>query len=428
MTPGSTAARTVAPVPENGELLAESEFVRLLIVDDDETYLTLCTRYLRKDADRRYEIVTASDAESALSACSATPFDCLLIDYGLRGGTGTELMGTLRSRLGRALPPFVLISADESAGAATQAVRAHAADFLSKREVSASSLGRSIRNAVEKGRLQRAVHVRQRELREANATLERRAIEIQRFYHTVSHEMKTPLTAAREFVAIVRDGIGGPVTEEQSELLGHALECCDQITTQFNDLIDLTRLETGKLRLVKAPSSLDSVTSRALAMCAGAASAKAVSLERTGERDSPPLDIDVGRIVQVLSNLIGNAVKFTDAGGRVQLDTRLEPSAGRVLVRVVDSGRGIAPDDLERIFDRLYQVSSAADDPDSSGLGLGLSIAREIVRGHDAELHVESRVGTGSTFSFTLPFAGCDASEDERQRNALTASEDGIKE
>ena len=425
MSSTSTAASAVASVPENGEPLAELECVRLLIVDDDESYLTLCSRYLTKDTDKRYEIVTAADAESALSACSANHFDCLLIDYGLRGGTGTELIGTLRSRLGSTLPPFVLISADESAGAATQAVRSHAADFLSKREVSASSLVRSVRNAVEKGRLQRAVHVRQRELREANAALERRAIEIQRFYHTVSHEMKTPLTAAREFVAIVRDGIGGPITEEQRELLGHALECCDQITTQFNDLIDLTRLETGKLRLVKEPSSLESVTSRALAMCAGAASTKMVSLERTGERDSPLLDIDVGRIVQVLSNLIGNAIKFTDAGGRVQLDTQLEPDAGRVLVRVIDSGRGIEPDDLERIFDRLYQVSIAADDPNSSGLGLGLSIAREIVHGHDAELRVESRVGLGSTFSFTLPFAECEAGEDTRQRNTLATNEDG---
>ena len=425
MRPGSPIENATADAPLGEEPGAGSdEAVRLLIVDDDETYLALCTRYLRKDTARRYDIVTADDAGSALAACTIAPFDCLLIDYGLRGGTGTELIGTLRSRLGSALPPFVLISADESAGAATQAVRSHAADFLSKREVSASSLGRSIRNAVEKGRLQRAVQVRQLELRQANSTLERRAVEIERFYHTVSHEMKTPLTAAREFVAIVRDGIGGPVTAEQWELLGHALECCDQITTQFNDLIDLTRLETGKLRLVRVPSSLEAALSRALAMCASAAEAKSVSLERSGEDDPPPLDIDVGRIVQVLSNLLGNAIKFTDPGGRVQLDTRLEPDARAVRIRVIDSGRGIELDDLERIFDRLYQVRIAADDPDSSGLGLGLSIAREIVRGHGAELQVESRVGIGSTFSFTLPFAEREAAGEDHPDNALVTSGD----
>ena len=410
---------------------------RLLIVDDDATYLALCTRYLRKSFEPAYEIVTAADVDGALAACAETPFDCLLIDYGLPGASGTDLIGTLRSRLGAALPPFVLISADSSADAATQAVRAHAADFLSKREVSATALRRSIGNAVEKGRLQRAVQSRRRELQRANATLERRAVEIQRFYHTVSHEMKTPLTAAREFVAIVHDGLGGPVTDEQRELLAHALECCDQITTQFNDLIDLTRLETGKLRLERGAHALDELLERALAMCASAAAAKSVSLERAGEAGLPPLDIDAGRIVQVLTNLLGNAVKFTPAGGRVRLETALATSAAgaspgaspgtspgttddAVVVRVIDSGCGISEDDRELIFDRLYQVRVAADDPDSSGLGLGLSIAREIVRGHGGELLVDSRVGVGSTFSFTLPTARPDADPGTRSDTLLT--------
>ena len=416
------------PVSDEGrEAIAASDatgksVARLLIVDDDQTYLALCSRYLDKDSDYRYQIVTATGAAEAIAACEEAPFDCLLIDYGLPDSTGTDLIGTLRERLDGRLPPVVVISAHGTADAAIEAVRADAADFLTKREVSGQALRRSIGNAVEKGRLKRSVAQRRRELQRANGELERRAIEIQRFYHTVSHEMKTPLTAAREFVAIVRDGLGGPVTDEQTALLDHALECCDQITTQFNDLIDLTRLETGKLRLERRPESLEAVVERSLAMCRSAAAKKSIALSRGGEKDLPPLEIDAGRIAQVLSNLIGNAVKFTPPGGRVRLDTRRSADAPAVEISVVDSGVGIDKVDQERIFDRLYQVRIAADDPDSSGLGLGLSIAREIVRGHGGELEVASEVGRGSTFTFTLPIASGDTPPEGSEQQQQGAS------
>jgi len=399
MSPNTTQA---APAVDSDR---GANVARLLIVDDDRTYLALCERFLGKDTNYTYDIVTVSGADEALAACSEEPFDCLLVDYGLPDQTGTDLIGTLRRRLGKALPPVVMISADGGASAAIEAVRVDAADFLTKREVSARALRRSIGNAVEKGRLRRVVDARRHELQKANGQLERRAIEIQRFYHTVSHEMKTPLTAAREFVAIVRDGLAGPVPEEQRELLDHALECCDQITTQFNDLIDLTRLETGKMRLVRVPVDGDEVLTRSLAMCAKQAKAKSIVLERATAPDLPLLDIDAGRIVQVLTNLLGNAIKFTPSGGRVRLEAGLSEDGSVVEVRVIDSGCGISESDCQHVFERLYQVSVAADDPGASGLGLGLSIAREIVCGHGQELDVDSRVGQGSTFSFTLPLA-----------------------
>ena len=383
----------------------DTDAARPLLVDDDLAYRALCERHLVRDPDYTYRIVTAAGAGEALAACAATPFDCLLVDYGLPDSTGTDLIGALRERLGEAFPPVVVITADASAAAAIEAVRHRAADFLTKREVSAASLRRSVRNAVEKGRLKRAVAERRRELQRANAELERRAVEIQRFYHTVSHEMKTPLTAAREFVAIVRDGLVGDVSARQGELLGNALECCDQITTQFNDLIDLTRLETGKMRLERAPCDFAAVAGRALAMCESAARSKRLRVERCVAADLPPADADAGRIVQVLSNLLGNAIKFTPKGGRVRLEATLAADGAALAVRVVDSGCGISAGDLAKVFDRLYQVRVAADDAEASGLGLGLSIAREIVRGHGGELAVDSALGLGSTFSFTLPLA-----------------------
>lgn len=388
----------------------ETSVSRILIVDDDQTYVSLCERYLKKGARYQYEILTASGAAEAIHTCSEKPFDCLLIDFGLPDRTGTDLIGTLRERLGNALPPFIIISADATAHPAIQAVRADAADFLSKREVTANALRRSVDNAVEKGMLLRSVDSRRRELQRANTELERRAVEIQRFYHTVSHEMKTPLTAAREFVAIVRDGLSGPLCEDQETMLDHALDCCDQITTQFNDLIDLTRLETGKMRLEPAPTDFEPIVSRAVAMCATQAKEKEVTLQTECEAGLPLLQIDGGRITQVLSNLLNNAVKFTPPGGQITLATA-RFDAHSISVSVTDTGCGIDALDCQRVFDRLYQVSIAADTGGASGLGLGLSIAREIVRGHGGELEVESAIDEGSTFAFTLPIAEFAATE-----------------
>lgn len=378
---------------------------RLLMVDDDVPWRTLARRLLARDPHHEWSVTTVASGAEALAVEALGSFDCLLVDYRLPDGTGTELVGRLRARLKTRLPPVVVISAVGGEDAAMHAVRADATDYLAKRALTPDALYRSLGNAVEKGGLRDAVRQRRTELRRANSELERRAVEIQRFYHTVSHEMKTPLTAAREFVALVRDGLAGEITAEQAGLLDHALESCDQITRQFDDLIDLTRLETGKLRLSFEPACIERTIDRCLAMVASAAAARDIELVRDVAPSLPRVVMDDGRIGQVLVNLVGNAIKFTDPGGRVVLSARLHRDARRVCLRVLDTGRGIAKPDRARIFERLYQVDRAKDDPAASGLGLGLSIAREIVCSHGHDLRLYSRVGVGSTFGFDLPVA-----------------------
>ncbi len=378
---------------------------RLLMVDDDVPWRTLARRLLARDPHLEWTVTAVASAAEALATPDLRRFDCLLIDYRLPDGTGTELVERLRDKLRTRLPPVVVISAGGGEDAAMHAVRAHATDYLAKRALTPDALYRSLGNAVEKGELRATVRSRRDELRRANGELERRAVEIQRFYHTVSHEMKTPLTAAREFVAIVRDGLAGDLNAEQTSLLEHALESCDQITRQFDDLIDLTRLETGKLRLDFAPARIDRTVERCLAMVASAAAARDIELVCELEPELPAVTMDAGRIGQVLVNLVGNAIKFTDPGGRVVLSARAHRDGKRLRLRVLDTGRGIAKADRARIFERLYQVDRAVDDPAASGLGLGLSISREIVRGHGHELRLYSRVGLGSTFGFDLPVA-----------------------
>ena len=394
---------------------------RLLMVDDDVPWRTLCRRLLGRDPGRTWEVTTAASRAEALAVSGLADFDCLLIDYRLPDGTGTELVENLRARLGTRLPPVVVISAGGGEDAATHAVRAHATDYLAKRGLTPDALYRSLGNAVEKGELREAVRLRRAELRRANGELERRANQITSFYHTVSHEMKTPLHSAREFVSLVRDGVAGEVNDDQAALLDEALESCEQLRRQFDDMLDMTRLETGKLTLSFEPASIERAVERCLAMVAKTAAERGIAVSSEVEPGLGDAVMDASRINQVLVNLVNNALKFTEPGGRVTVRAGRRRDGRHVRLTVTDTGRGIAKADRARIFDRLYQVDRAVDDPAASGLGLGLSISRDIVREHGTELKLHSRVGIGSTFGFDLPLAGSPSTEAKvPQENTLT--------
>lgn len=233
-----------------------------------------------------------------------------------------------------------------------------------------------------------------------------RNAEIQLFYHTLSHELKTPLAAAREFVCLVRDGLAGPLNETQREYLDIARDSCDQIRRHVNDLLDATRLETGKLSIHRQPVSLAGLLERVVSVMQSEAARRQILLTSACEPDLPLVEVDGQRILQVLTNLVGNALKFTPAGGRVHLHAGRAPDRPReeLLVGVQDTGPGIPADQRERIFERLQQLDPPGDATTSrSGLGLGLYICRELVKLHGGRIWVESEPGQGSHFQFTLP-------------------------
>lgn len=379
--------------------------LRILLLDDDPAYRHLCQRYLNRDPGRSYHIVCVGSADEGVKACLSQTFDCLLVDYCLPDATGTEILELLEKRMGADLPPAIVMSATGGEAAAAEAVRSGAVDFLQKGVVSSECLARAIGNAVEKGELRRSIAERNRELLDANVELQSRNEEIQRFYQSISHEVKTPLAAAREFIAIVLDGITGEVNAEQKEMLVYARESCDQIAEHFNELVEMTQLEAGKVSLNRQWTSLDGLIKRCLASTKTVLEFKKITFTESVPDDLPLVFVDGNRIVQVISNLIGNAIKYTAEGGSVSLSVESDELAGTVEIAVGDSGCGIEKQDLARIFDRLYQVKpgSKSEADSGLGLGLGLSIAREIVALHQGEIYASSERGVGSTFTFRLP-------------------------
>ena len=244
-------------------------------------------------------------------------------------------------------------------------------------------------------------------LEESNQALERRNQEIQRFYHAASHELKTPLTAAREFSSLLIDEVPGQLNEDQSEYLGYVLESCDQLTRYINDMLDLSRMETGKLAIQPEPTDLHGLLTRMLDVLEPSVAKEEIHLVSQIPDDLPLVMADEQRICQVLGNLVNNSVKFTPPGGVVTVSARFHPTdSSLVEVSVRDTGIGIDHGDQEHVFERLFQTgleSNTAQDSNSrAGLGLGLSICREIVELHNGTIRVDSAVGEGAIFTFTL--------------------------
>jgi signal transduction histidine kinase len=273
------------------------------------------------------------------------------------------------------------------------------------------SLGQAMAHMAETVQFHAELTEERHRLEQTNQELHRRNAELQSFYHILSHELKTPLTAAREFVSIVLDGLAGSLSETQREYLGLVKDSCDQITLGLNDLLDASRVDTGKLSIAPRPTPMARVVSQAVAAMDLTARGKGIRVQQVMAPQLPDALIDERRIAQVLVNLLSNALKFTPAGGEITVRVGDDPQRpADIRISVSDTGRGIPPAELGQIFDQLYQVRKD-DATVQGGLGLGLYISQEVVRLHGGEIWVESTVDKGSTFSFTVPqYRACDPS------------------
>lgn len=214
---------------------------------------------------------------------------------------------------------------------------------------------------------------------------------------TIAHEFRTPLTSLRMAVHLCTEQAAGPLTDKQSELLYGAREDCDRLQAMVDDLLDLSRIESGKVELYPLPTLASALIENAVDQAKGEADGKGLSLSADVPIPEARVLADHERIGHVFSNLIGNALRHTPRDGQVTLGASL--INGAVRFTVVDTGQGIPREYQEKIFDKFYQVPETGP----KGTGLGLYIAKEIVRGHGGDMGVESEPGKGCTFWFTLP-------------------------
>jgi PAS domain S-box-containing protein len=219
------------------------------------------------------------------------------------------------------------------------------------------------------------------------------------FIATASHELRTPLTSVQMSVHLLLEGAVGDLTDKQRTVLRACREDCERLEKLMRDLLDLSKIEGGESAPNRAPVHVGDLISAATGLLKRRADAKQVALVADVPSDLPPVLADRAQIERVVTNLLTNALRYTDSGGSIQV--RAARRDGHVAVSVTDTGRGIPPEFLPSIFDKFAQVPGAP----SGGAGLGLAISKRIVEAHGGQIVVKSVVGHGTTFTFTLQVA-----------------------
>jgi signal transduction histidine kinase/CheY-like chemotaxis protein len=217
-----------------------------------------------------------------------------------------------------------------------------------------------------------------------------------RILAVVAHDLRNPLSTIRMAADLLLEGAGEAPERRHLEIVRRSTLRMDEM---IQDLMEVSRIEGGKLSLQRRPERVAALVAEAASMLAPLAAARGIALETDLEEGLPAVMADAPRLLQVISNLVGNAVKFTERGGSIRI--ACAGAEGQVRFAVADTGRGIPPDELAHVFGTFWQASP----DDRRGIGLGLSIARGIVEGHGGRIWVESEPGRGSTFHFTIPAA-----------------------
>ena len=443
---------------------------RILAVDDSATYLAELAAMLR---DEGYDVVSARSGDEALELLAAQSVDCILLDLLMPGLSGRETCRRIK-----AVPivrniPLIIVTAVEDRTALFDALEAGADDYIQKSaefdvlkarvraqlrrkqleddnrrirldqyqaelEATEARAARVLANS--RAELLLMVEQKNRALQAANAELESRQFEIVQanralasanqakteFLTTMSHELRTPLVAILGFSELLVSGKAGELKPRQREYVGYMSDSGTHLLALINDLLDISKIEAGKVELELESLDLDDLLTNALAIVRERAIGRGVRLEVNGSGRSEALLADRRRLKQIVYNLLSNAVKFTADGGQVSLTASLvdrhrastglpgfetgvrtplpeSESQGFAEISVCDTGIGILGEDMARLFTPFTQIKSNLTRT-SEGTGLGLAIVSRLVGLHGGAVAVTSAPGTGSCFSVWLPW------------------------
>jgi len=242
-------------------------------------------------------------------------------------------------------------------------------------------------------------------LQQAKEALEAKSRELEaasrhksEFLANMSHELRTPLNAIIGFSEVLADGMFGEINEKQTEYLRDILESGRHLLSLINDILDLSKIEAGRMELEPTDFDLPQAIENALILVRERASRRGITLGGTIDAHLGTIRADERKVKQVLLNLLSNALKFTPEGGRIEVRAGAHDDV--VEISVSDTGVGIAPEDQEAVFEEFRQVGTGAKMVEGTGLGLALS--RKFIELHGGRIWVKSQVGVGSTFTFTL--------------------------
>lgn len=371
--------------------------VRILLVEDNPGDARLLRFTLQEAQSLRFDLVHASRLSEALEQVREGAFGVVLLDLSLPDAHGMETV----TRMLDAAPgvPIIVLTGLTDETVAVQAVQAGAQDYLVKGSVDGGTLARAIRYAMERKRLEMERVKLLRAEQEARAAAEAAVNARDEVLRIVAHDIGNSLSAVKIHTMVLERTLPGDGESEARKRTQAIRHLAQQIDRLRQDLLDVAAIEAGRLSFEPHETPLHQVVDDVLETVAGTAAEKELTVEAAVPADLPAVWADRERLAQVLGNLLGNAVKFTPAGGGVRVTAARE--GDEIRVAVADTGPGIPAEHLENVFDRFWQARSTR----RAGAGLGLAIARGVVEAHGGRIQASSEVGKGTTFEFTLPVA-----------------------
>ncbi|MBD2431154.1 MULTISPECIES: hybrid sensor histidine kinase/response regulator [Fischerella] len=394
------------------------ETLKVLVVDDDEVDRMSVRRAL-KAAGISVQLFEADDCKSAIAHLQDNSFDCVFLDYRLPDQDGLTLINDVRSR--NIKVPLVVLTGQGDEQIAVELMKAGAIDYLSKSRVSPVTLTQVLRNAIRVYRAEMQVALVNQQLRESNELLIRKnqeleaqqqQIELQniklkeasllksQFLATISHELRTPMNAIIGFSQLLLRPKCGDLSAQQRDMVERILNNGKHLLMLLNEVLDFSKLESGRLSLKPEIFDLSQVVKTTVAEALSLAEAKKLSVQVQNNLQNSMVFNDPVRVRQILMNLLSNAIKFTESGS-IGVDVTELPD-NQIEIAVWDTGIGIAPSDLKYIFEAFRQLDQSITRK-YPGTGLGLPIVDALVQMMGGKIAIESELNRGSVFRISLP-------------------------
>lgn len=408
MTPGSPTSmppdRSLTDLP-----LAP---LRILIVDDNPLDRAEAKAALLKGSCRPYHFIEATSAEQALLLCSQDPLpDCVVLDLALPDADELEVLERLpRDADDVLLVAVVVLTGATHLGLGQAVLRAGAHDYVGKAWLLPETLTQAVENAIERlamaqvlqaqRQLVDAVRVRQQHLESENRQIREATRLKSEFLANMSHELRSPLTGIIGFADLLQMGAVLPGTPQFSRYLGHIGTCGRQLLRLINDLLDLAKVESGRLTFFPEPVDLGSLVAQVHELLRGEAERKHQLVEVDIDAGLGPLHLDPARLRQVVYSYLSNAIKFTPDGGHITVWAGPE-GEHHFRLEVRDNGIGIAAVELPRLFTSHRQLDGSVSRK-NPGAGLGLALASQLVQAQHGSVGVSSTPGLGSIFHLVL--------------------------
>jgi len=385
--------------PDDDRSLA-LEHARVLFADDNADMRDYAARLLRAQG---WVVDTVADGAAALAAARRDPPDLILSDVMMPRLDGFGLLRALRADERTSTTPIILLSARAGEEARVEGLDTGADDYLVK-PFSAQELVARVRSHLSLARVRTAASDAadraRRDAEGAREEAERANRAKSDFLAAMSHELRTPLNAIAGYVQLLEMGVHGPMSDSQREVLRRVQRSEHHLLSLINDVLNFVKIEAGRVEYDMRSVDLGAVVAAAAPIVEQQLQAKRIAFE---QRVEPGTIVwaDEDKLRQVLLNLLTNALKFTEPGGRVTVDVAPNGDTETVVLRVTDTGIGIPAEKQEAIFDPFVQVHRHFTRT-TEGTGLGLAISRDLAQGMGVQLRVESAVGKGSVFTLAL--------------------------